>query len=392
MRKSKLFLAVCSIALLFACEEQKQVPQQIIVKNTMDSDRSFETVSVKLSEIKQENKTGRVVLLDAKTNAEIVSQQIDTDGDGTMDEIIFQPAVAANSEQVFEVGFSENIASADSILACYSRFVPERTDDYAWENNRVAFRTYGPVAQKMKEDGVKGGTLSSGIDAWLKRVDYPIINKWYKKELETDGSYHKDDGEGLDNFHVGISRGVGGIAKKVATSYYISKNFTSWKTLSTGPIRTSFILTYADWDAAGIKISEEKKISLDYGSNLSKFEITLTGTDTISAGLTLHEKDGEIGVNKNQGWISYWEPHFDSELGTGIVVPENGMVGHEHYETSKKDESNLFAHIKTKDGKAVYYAGFSWKKSNQYTSKEEWDTYLATFSEKLKNPLQVTVK
>jgi len=162
--------------------------------------------------------------------------------------------------------------------------------------------------------------------------------------------------------------------------------------LSTGPIRTSFILTYADWDAAGIKISEEKKISLDYGSNLSKFEITLTGTDTISAGLTLHEKDGEIGVNKNQGWISYWEPHFDSELGTGTVVPENGMVGHEHYETSRKDESNLFAHIKTKDGKAVYYAGFSWKKSNQYTSKEEWDTYLATFSEKLKNPLQVTVK
>ena len=392
MRKSKLFLAVCSIALLFACEEQKQIPQQIIVKNTMDSDRSFETVSVKLSEIKQENKTGRVVLLNAKTKAEIVSQQIDTDGDGIMDEVLFQPAVAANSEQVFKVSFSENIASADSIPACYSRFVPERTDDYAWENNRVAFRTYGPVAQKMKEDGVKGGTLSSGIDAWLKRVDYPIINKWYKKELETDGSYHKDDGEGLDNFHVGISRGVGGIAKKVATSYYISKNFTSWKTLSTGPIRTSFILTYADWDAAGIKISEEKKISLDYGSNLSKFEITLTGTDTISAGLTLHEKDGEIGVNKNQGWISYWEPHFDSELGTGIVVPENGMVGHEHYETSRKDESNLFTHIKTKDGKAVYYAGFSWKKSNQYTSKEEWDTYLATFSEKLKNPLQVTVK
>jgi len=242
----------------------------------------FETVSVKLSEIKQENKTGRVVLLDAETKAEIISQQIDTDGDGTMDEILFQPSVAANSKQVFEVSFSENIALADSIPACYSRFVPERTDDYAWENNRVAFRTYGPVAQKMIEDGIKGGTLSSGIDAWLKRVDYPIINKWYHKELNTDGSYHKDDGEGLDNFHVGISRGVGGIAKKVDTSYHISKNFISWKTLSTGPIRTSFVLTYADWDAAGTEISEEKMISLDYGQNLSRFEITLKRTDTIS--------------------------------------------------------------------------------------------------------------
>lgn len=393
MKTTKLFLSICITALLFSCEEAKEPLQQIVVKNTLNRERSFETVSVDLLAIRQDNKKGSIVLLDAETKAEIVSQEIDTDGDGTMDEILFQPAVAANSKQVFEVSFSENIASTDSIPACYSRFVPERTDDYAWENNRVAFRTYGPVAQKMIEDGIKGGTLSSGIDAWLKRVDHPIINKWYHKELNTDGSYHKDDGEGLDNFHVGISRGVGGIAKKVDTSYHISKNFISWKTLSTGPIRTSFILTYADWDASGTKISEEKKISLDYGQNLSRFEISLKGTDTISAGLTLHKKEGEIGVNENQGWISYWEPHFDSELGTGIVVAtENGMVGYEHYETSRKDESNFFAHIKTKDNKAVYYAGFSWKKSNQFTSKEEWDTYLTTFSENLKNPLQVTVK
>ncbi|MFD0796544.1 DUF4861 family protein [Maribacter chungangensis] len=391
--KALQFLASLSILIACSsCEEAKEPLQQINIKNTLNSDRSFETVSVDLLAIRKEGKKGRIALLDAETKAEILSQQIDTNGDGTMDAIIFQPEISANSERVFEVGFSENSANTDSIPACYSRFVPERTDDYAWENNRVAFRTYGPVAQKMVEDGVKGGTLSSGIDAWLKRVDYPIINKWYNKELNTDGSYHKDDGEGLDNFHVGISRGVGGIAKKVDTSYHISKNFISWKTLNTGPIRTSFILTYADWDAAGNNISEEKMISLDYGQNLSRFEITLKGTDTISAGLTLHKKEGEIGVDEPNGWISYWEPHFDSELGMGIIVPGNGLVGYDHYETNRKDESNLFAHIKTKDNKAVYYAGFSWKKSGQFTSKSEWEEYLNSFSEQLKNPLQVTVK
>lgn len=362
-----------------------------MVTNTMDIDRSFETVSVAISELQLTDLKALVLLKDVETQTEIVSQLIDSDGDKMPDALLFQPEISANSEKVYEVTLSLSTTENDADPACYSRFVPERTDDYAWENNRVAFRTYGPVAQKMVEDGVKGGTLSSGIDAWLKRVDYPIINKWYKKELESDGSYHKDDGEGLDNFHVGKSRGVGGIAKKVDTAYHISRNFTSWKTLSTGPIRTSFILTYADWDAAGNVISEKKKISLDYGSNLSKFEITLKGTDTISAGLTLHEKDGEIGVNEQNGWVSYWEPHEDSELGTGIIVPENNMVGHEHYLTDKKDESNLFAHIKTNDAKAIYYAGFGWKKSGQFATKAEWESYLNSFAERLRTPLQVKV-
>ncbi|MEM8763348.1 MAG: DUF4861 family protein [Bacteroidota bacterium] len=389
-----LLAIVVSILLLFgtSCVEKKADNPKIVVENTTEMDRSFETVSVLISSLKKEGASGSIVLKESNSADPTTTQQVDTDGDGTMDVLLFQPKIEANSSKTYEVSFVEGIGNTSDAPACYSRFVPERTDDYAWENNRVAFRTYGPTAQKMVEDGVKGGTLSSGMDAWLKRVEYPIINKWYKKELETDGSYHKDDGEGLDNFHVGISRGVGGIAKKVDTTYYISRNFTDWKTLSTGPIRTSFILTYADWDAAGNKISEEKKISLDYGHNLSRFEITLSGADTISPGLTLHEKDGKILVNAESGWVSYWEPHGDSELGTGIVIPNRAMVGHDHYVTDKKDESNLYAHVKANYGKVVYYAGFGWKKSGQFDTKAQWETYLDSFAQQLQNPLKVTVK
>ena len=51
----------------------------------------------------------------------------------------------------------------------------------------------------------------SGFDAWLKRVDYPIINKWYKENTQGK-SYHKDHGEGYDPYKVGSSRGCGGLA------------------------------------------------------------------------------------------------------------------------------------------------------------------------------------
>ncbi|MFS4417615.1 DUF4861 family protein [Maribacter sp. 2307ULW6-5] len=390
MKKIGFALFATSALLGLSCEEKKEDRQTVVVTNSTDMDRSNETVSIPLDKLKPMAHGQGIGLQDAETGTGVVTQLWDEDGDGQMDVLLFQPQLSANAKKTYVVTNTPHTGEGEAL--CYSRFVPERTDDYAWENDRVAFRTYGPRAQQMVEEGIKGGTLSSGMDAWLKRVDYPIINKWYKKELETDGSYHTDDGEGLDNFHVGISRGVGGIAKKVDTTYHISKNFTSWKTLGTGPLRTGVILTYADWDANGQTISEEKKITLDLGSNLSRFEVALGGTDTISAGLTLHDKLGTVTTNGENGWVSYWEPHADSELGTGIVVPNGQMVGHDHYETDQKDASNLFAQINVDNGKAVYYAGFGWKKSGQFTAQEQWNQYLDQFAKRLASPLEVSIK
>lgn len=394
MRKLHYPLLIFMTSLFFGCGQKDPAIKEIIVRNSLDRDREFETVEVSLASlgIGDLDAASHLVITNTENGENLVSQTIDANGDGIPETILFQPEIKASSAKVFKVTQVAGDNAKNSTPACYSRFVPERTDDYAWENNRVAFRTYGPTAQKMVEDKIDGGTLSSGIDAWLKKVEYPIINAWYEKTTTGKGSYHEDTGEGLDNFHVGASRGVGGVAIKEDSTYYFSKNFTTWKTLYSGPIRTSFVLTYEDWRTSDKEISEEKRISLDYGSNLSCFEIALTGVDTISAGLTLHEKDGAITINEGKGWISYWEPHEDSELGMGIIVPGNFMVGHEEYLTDKKDQSNLYVHIKTHKGIASYYAGFGWKKSGQFKTKADWENYLTQFSERLEYPLEVTLK
>lgn len=389
----KYCMAVLTLFLM-GCASEK--PLQIQVTNNLDINRSFETVEIDLDLLKSNEElkftAGKTYKIsEVGTTSELVSQLSDTDGDGTADVLLLQPIIDANSSKSFTIGLKDIEDQTDEIPTCYSRFVPERTDDYAWENDRVAFRTYGPVAQKMIEDNVPGGTLSSGMDAWLKRVDYPIINKWYKKELETDGSYHEDDGEGLDNFHVGTSRGVGGIAIKVDTAYQFSRNFTDYKTIETGPIRTSFWITYAPWKAGDKTIKEKKYISLDRGSNLSKFRVEIDGSETLSVGLTLHEKDGETTTDVEEGWVSYWEPYFGSELGTGVVVPSSAMLGYDKYVTDAKDLSNLYAQLKVVDGEAVYYTGFGWKKSKQFSSKEEWNNYLKQFAKKINTPLQVEI-
>ncbi|WP_117881992.1 DUF4861 family protein [Aureibaculum luteum] len=390
MKTIRLFIFSLSLVVLASCSEKEKVTS-VVVKNTLEIDRSIETIALNKSELGVED-LNTVGIKDVKTGELQVTQLVDNDGDGTMDDVLFQPKVMANTENTYEIVKVTEAEKPTAEELCYSRFVPERTDDYAWENDRVAFRVYGPTAQKMIEDNVPGGTLSSGVDAWLKRVEYPIINKWYKKDLETEGSYHVDTGEGLDNFHVGVSRGVGGIAAKIDSTYYYSKNYTKWRTITTGPIRTSFYLEVATWNAAGKSIKESKVISLDLGNNFSKFTISLEGIDTVSVGLTLHEKDGVVAGNTDNGWVSYWEPHGDSEIGTAIVAPKSTFLGYEKYDTDLIDESNAYAELKVTNNEVVYYSGFGWKKSGQFKTKQEWESYLDTFAKQINNPLEVEVQ
>ncbi len=388
MKKYLLFATI--LASSFAVHSQHKI---VRVTNTLNIDRELETVEItkKALGLAASDKLENYVVKEVTSPAFLETQTVDNDGDGNADVLLFQPKILASSRQEYEVFVGTN-PSASKTVSCYSRFVPERTDDYAWENNKVAFRTYGPVAQKMIEDKIAGGTLTSGIDAWLKRVEYPIINKWYEKTVSGTGSYHKDTGEGLDNFQVGPSRGIGGIAVNVDGKYYFSKNFISWKTITTGPIRTSFILTYADWDAKGNKITESKLISLDYGSYLSRFEIHIKGTKTIAAGLTLHDKKGTVETNIKEGWLSHWEPIDDSEIGMGLVAPKNTLLSFDNHVTEEKDLSNLYGNLKVKDNKTVYFAGFGWKKGSPFQTKTEWEKYLSSFAEKVNNPLVVKVK
>ncbi len=387
MNRISLLACILGATLLSSCN-QKDNTKSILIKNTLDFEKTFETVEL-TKEFLDVTDLTTIGIRDSNNNELQVTQTVDNDGDGTMDVILFQPKIAANSEKSFDIITITDAEKPKAEELCYSRFVPERTDDYTWENNKVAFRVYGPVAQKMIEDGTPGGTLSSGVDAWLKKVAYPIINNWYKKNTERPGAYHEPSPEGLDNFHVGASRGIGGIAVKVDSTYFYSKNYTKWRTITTGPLRTSFYLEYESWDADGKLIKESKVISLDLGSNLSKFTTTIEGTDTISAGLTLHENDGEVTGNVNNGWVSYWQPHADSEIGSAIIAPKASFLGFEKYETDVKDLSNAYAHLKVKNNTVIYYAGFGWKESGQFNNSQEWENYLNMFSQQINTPLEV---
>src|SRR3954463_13533874 len=91
--------------------------------------------------------------------------------------------------------------------ACvYARFIPERFDDMAWENDRIAHRMYGATLNTPAAtfERLRG----SGIDVWGKRVTFPIVDRWYQKGHD---QFHKDgEGEGFDLYSIGGARGAGG--------------------------------------------------------------------------------------------------------------------------------------------------------------------------------------
>lgn len=390
----KLISQLCLFSLLTLVISSCQTNNdqfEVQIKNSLEIDRTNETVVLHYSDFSsQENiDYSSYGIFDQKNGEECLFQHIDLDNNGVNDAILFQPNVKANAVQSYI--FRKHSGNAMTESKVYSRFVPERTDDYAWENDKVAFRTYGPTAQKMAEDGIKGGTLSSGIDCWLKKVDYSIIDKWYEKHTTGKGSYHEDTGEGLDNFHVGTSRGCGGIGVYLNDELYTSKNFTAYNTLANGPIRTEFTLDYADWDAKGLIISEQKKISLDLGSNFMNVIAKVKGVETISVGLTLHENDGETKVDEENGWFSYWQPHADSELGTAIVIDLKYYQGFTKVESEEKDKSQLLVHLKVIGGQVEYKAGFYWKESKQFNSKVAWEKHLTEFAKVNQEPLEVKI-
>ena len=186
----KIFFLILAAAVLISCESGTTVS----VKNPSAFDR-HEIVEIPANKLPMlpENKTYQIVT----RSGEILPSQLTYDG-----KLIFQTNIKAAEtiSYIIKTG-----TPTDFPTHTYGRFITERKDDFAWENDRVAFRIYGPAL--IETDGP-----SNGIDLWYKRTSNMIIDKWYKDDIAGVRSYHEDHGEGLDDYKVGRTLGAGMMA------------------------------------------------------------------------------------------------------------------------------------------------------------------------------------
>lgn len=275
------------------------------------------------------------------------------------------------------------LAQTNAAPRTFCRFVPERLDDFAWENDKVAFRAYGMAARDGDEDG--------GIDCWLKRVHYPIINKWYQEDKEGQ-SYHDDHGEGYDPYHVGSTLGCGGIGLWLDDQLVTTETFVSWKVIKCEPEESVFELNYA-WDYDGHSYSETKHCTIRLGDQMFLTTATFWKDDEpaknlpVAIGLTTHDGQAIPSKDLKAGWIACWEDIDGAGLGTGVVIDPSKIKDYKEILTEDHDKSHVLIISQTDEkGQVSWWAGYGWARAGEITNAMEWEKYLAAFAKRVALP------
>jgi len=382
MKKMLILLSLLFGTVLMVSAQTNAAEVSITISNSLDIERTDELVAISWTSILSKYPsidTVNLKVLNASTNQE-VPFQLEHLGQRAIQNLLLQVSVAAKASIKLSVVTGK---PRPIVNKTYGRYVPERYDDFAWENDKVAYRMYGKALETRSDNAF-------GIDVWVKRSNKLVINDWYRT-----ADYHKDHGEGMDYYRVGLTLGAGDIAPYIMDSVYYSKNYHNWKVLDNGPLRTSFQLGYDAWDVAGKSVTVVKTISLDAGSRFNKIKAVYSYNDEgdlpVVIGIVKRNEPGVMMMDEQQGIMGYWEPEHGADGITGVatIYPSESVK-------MNIDKVHLLTHASVKSNDPlVYYNGSVWSKANDAstgTSAEQWFTYLNLFNQKLKQPLKVTIQ
>ena len=317
------------------------------VKNT-ESVRRSEIIEVPLA---AKRRVSRVIRSDGTP---VIFQVLDIDGKKTLLALADLPPLA--SEEYF-VAFGDETLADQPLNICSGRHVPERMDDYAWENDRIAFRIYGPALGANPKE-----TSGSGIDVWAKRVGYPIIDKWY-----AHGDYHRDHGEGLDAYNVGETRGCGGSGVYIGDKMFSAKVWNTQRTLAVGPLRVMFEVAYPPYRAGDAMVTETKRISLDRGSFFNRIQakVQIEGADSVPFAVGIARQKNEEAPMSGPSWAATMEPEaLHGRIGAAIIMKGGELV-------LAGDHALLVR--QAKNGETIeYFAGACWTKEGTFSGLGPW--------------------
>lgn len=296
------------------------------------------------------------------------------------------------------------------------RQYPERVDDIAWENDRGAYRLYGPALQRNKE-------RAFGNDVWVKNTPDLVVEQRYELELSNHAAivalreagntaaadsleelttYHFDHGYGLDCYKVGPSLGCGAPALLDNGKIVFPYCYTQYEILDNGPLRFTVSLTYETKEFHGDRVTEHRLLSLDKGSNFNRQTVWYEGVTKpvdISSGVVIHNED-TTSVWLKENMALYADPTDNPaaqnfQIYVGVIFPygqvETLRVPNEGAANGINGHALVVCRGVQPGERITYYWGSAWSKYD-CRNMQEWQLRAADFQNSLRNPLTVSIE
>ena len=412
--------------------------QATIVVNNPTSTPRTELISLSMNEVKAKlgnatPKKGETYIVKNKSGQQIGSQ-ITHDGYLLIDASV-RPHGSATYYVTIGKPYQQKVWTTGALYKI-------RKDDIAWENDRCAYRVYGPALQRTDE-------RSFGTDVWVKNTPDTVVYERYVKDMngnikgdkidakvralqkqekseknkakaaalakqikvlqaesnEVDilTSFHLDHGNGLDPYRVGATLGLGAPSLMVGKNQVLPYCYKDYRILDNGPLRFTVELTYNPSTVGDMKnVVEHRIISLDKGSNFNKMTVWydgLTHATDFATGFPIHEEDTESKTFAKD-YVSYADPTDNIEVNNsqvfvGVLFPEG--IDNTYYQLFDKKHDGATGHalglkrgLKNQE-KYSYYFGAAWSKYD-VKSYAEWQIRIKEYLDALKTPLGVEVK
>ena len=405
----------------------------VVVNNPTDAQRQ-ELVEVNISDVKAKlagiaPKKGEAYIVKNKRGQQIGSQ-ITHDG-----KLLIDASIRPHGSATYYISIGKPYPQKVWTTGALYKM---RKDDIAWENDRCAYRVYGPALQRT-------GERSFGTDIWAKNTPDTVVYERYvmdkqgnvdgdkvdekvkseerkmknlsgaaleaqkakikalkaeSYEIDVTTSFHLDHGNGLDPYRVGATLGLGAPSLMIGNQQFLPYCYKDYKILDNGPLRFTVELTYNPSTIGDMQnVVEHRIISLDKGSNFNKMTVWyegLTHPTDFATGFPIHEEDTETKTFAKD-YVSYADPTDNIEVNNsqvfvGVLFP-NG-IDNTYYQLFDKKHDGATGHaLGLKRGlknaeKYSYYFGAAWSKYD-VRSYTEWQIRIKEFLEALKTPLQV---
>ncbi|MGD0772122.1 MAG: DUF4861 family protein [Candidatus Solibacter sp.] len=298
--------------------------------------------------------------------AELPSQADDLDGDGKLDELVFQIDLAASQTRIVTIAYGDQ-AAIQRLRARY----PTRTamkfatryEGLGWESEDIAWRIYFDKR--------------NAIDIYGKRRPGLYLDMFAAPEY----IYHLESPMGRDIFKVEPTLGVGSVAAIVdgKATPVADVAERKWRVLATGPVRSIGEYEFKGWKIAGKTIDMVSRFTQWAGEHGFHHRVTLIGNPADSTGLqlaaALPKKPGidplAAGVGQNMLAVVTWGHQVvvpgtragsteqpDEDLGLALLGRDDQLAPY------IQDAANYLFGLKLKNNSAEWYAAAMWDQEN----------------------------